>query len=97
MNDEDAKKFFQGMQYERDAILHDSIKQSIQSCIDLLQKEYNTIITNPECTEYQALEYIILFVITGSILATLLGSNMDEYLTAADAYAQLLGLYGDVK
>jgi len=76
-------------------LLSQSKKELIQDLIDTLQSEYNKIIANPECTEYDALEYILLFTIEGSIAATKLGSNETEYLAVASVYAALLGLYGD--
>lgn len=91
----DSKKFFQGLRNGRDVPLHDSMKELIQEMIDIMQQEYNKIILNPSCTEYDALEYILLFAIEGAIAASKLGSNMDEYFVAVDIYAGLLGLYGD--
>lgn len=91
----DSKKFFQNLRKGKDIPLHDSIKDLIQEMIDVLQQEYNKIILNPSCTEYDALEYILLFAIEGAIAASKLGSNMDEYFIAVDIYAGLLGLYGD--
>lgn len=91
-----VQDFFQDLRKDRsDVLLHDSIKELIQEMIDLIQEEYNKIILNPTCTEYDALEYILLFAIEGCIAASRLGSNMDEYFTAVDIYAGLLGLYGD--
>jgi hypothetical protein len=78
-----------------DVLLHQSIKDLLQEMIDVLQTEYNKVIASPNCTEYDALEYILLFAIEGNIAATKLGSNMDEYYAAVDIYADLLGLYGD--
>ena len=91
----DSKKFFQNLRNGKDVPLHNSIKELIQEMIDVLQDEYNKIILNPSCTEYDALEYILLFAIEGAIAASKLGSNMDEYFMAVDIYAGLLGLYGD--
>lgn len=92
----DQKVFFDQLRSSYDVPLHDSMKELIQDLIDTLQSEYNKVILNPNCSEYDALEYILLFVLEGCIAATKLGSNMDEYLMAADYYAELLGLYGDV-
>ena len=78
-----------------DVLLHQSIKDVIQDMIDTLQSEYNKVILDPSCTEYDALEYIMLFAVEGNIAATLLGSNMEEYYAAVDIYCALLGLYGD--
>ena len=91
----DSKKFFQNLQDGRDVLLHESMKELIQEMIDVMQEEYNKIILKPSCTEYDALEYILLFAIEGCIAASKLGSNMDEYFLAVDVYAGLLGLYGD--
>ncbi len=91
----DSKKFFQNLRNGRETPLHDSIKELIQEMIDVLQDEYNKVILNPSCSEYDALEYILLFAIEGAIAASKLGSNMDEYFIAVDIYAGLLGLYGD--
>lgn len=91
----DSKKFFQNLRNGREVPLHGSIKDLIQEMIDVLQEEYNKIILSPNCTEYDALEYILLFAIEGAIAASKLGSNMDEYFVAVDIYAGLLGLYGD--
>lgn len=76
-------------------LLKKSDKDFIQEMIDTLQEEYNKVILNPECTEYDALEYILLFAIEGCIAATKLGSDMDAYFTAVDIYCDLCGLYGD--
>lgn len=92
----DAKKFYEMLREGRDdVLLSKSIKDLIQEMIDTLQSEYDKIIANPNCTEYDALEYILLFAIEGNIAATMLGSSMDEYYMAVDIYCELLGLYGD--
>lgn len=78
-----------------DVPLHQAKKDLIQDLIDTLQNEYDKVIANPNCTENDALEYILLFTIEGSIAATKMGSNETEYLAVASVYAALLGLYGD--
>lgn len=88
-------QIFQQLKEKHDVPLHPSIKELLQEMIDTLQNEYNIVIANPGCTEYDALEYILLFTLEGCIAATKLGSNMEEYYAAADMYAELLGLYGD--
>jgi len=100
MSDEfqiDMKSFEALMASHQDLPLHDSIKLFIQDRINDLQSEYDKIITNPKCTEADALEYITLFNVFGNWIAAILGCTMDEYYMATDVVIDIVGLSADSK
>ena len=90
---EEVRVFNEMLSEKKDTPLHPSIRDFIKdTCIATLESEYEKVIMNPECTEEQALEYILLFGTFGHWLAAILGSTMDEYNMATEVFIDLVGL-----
>ena len=69
-----------------------NIKLMIKEFVDTLQDEFKTIIDNPECTEEDALKYILLFDIYGLLSASMLDVTMEEYYAVVDYMIPKLGI-----